>query len=95
MYISAAQRAGWDLPTGRLIPVATTEGDRGCLSLHNPDDGEPAKLSADGRPAEPLHDALLSSGRPASKSLAGTAVDEIMQIGGWRTETVLHRGFLQ
>ena len=27
-------------------------------------------------------------GGSLSKSLAGTAVDEIMQIGGWKTESV-------
>ena len=30
----------------------------------------------------------FSVGGPLSKSLAGTAVDEIMKIGGWKTERV-------
>ena len=32
-YISAAQRIGWDLSTGHLLPVATAEGGWGRLSL--------------------------------------------------------------
>ena len=56
------------------------------------------------RAAEPPSHFIMQSfrvGGSLSKSLAGTAVDEIMKIGGWKTESVakhysgtVHRGHL-
>ena len=40
------------------------------LPLRIPFDGEPAKRSADGRTAEPLHDVSLSSGRTDASELS-------------------------
>ena len=96
--ISAAQRIGWDLSTGHLFPVATAEGGRGRLSLRGPYDGESAKLSANGRPAEPLADALLSSGRLAQRIPARNGCGR--DHGNWWLEdrvccAVLHPGYLE
>ena len=44
-------------------------------------------LRAAGRPSNfTLH--KFRSGESLSKSLAGTSMDEIMQIGGWKTESM-------
>ena len=81
---------GWDLTARHLFPVFTAEGGRGSLPL-------PAA-----RMATALHGHLRAAGLPShftehsfrvggslSKSLAGTAVDEIMKIdGGGKTESV-------
>ena len=87
--ISAAQRIGWDLSTGHLFPVATAEGGRGHLSL------SAARMTVNRqsylRMADlPKHFTMHSfrGGGSLSKSLAGTAVDEIMKIGGWKTASV-------
>ena len=88
-YISAAQRMGWDLNAGHLFPVVTAGGDRGNLQL--PAARMTTALQAHLRAAGlPSHFTMHSFrvGGFLSKSLAGTAVDEIMQIGGWKTETV-------
>ena len=88
-YISAAQRIGWDLSTGHLFPVATAEGGRGHLSLSAA--RMTANLQSYLRMADlPNHFTMHSFrvGGSLSKSLAGTAVDEIMKIGGWKTKSV-------
>ena len=97
-YISAAQRIGWDLSTGYLFPVATAEGGRGHLSPRGPYGGEPAKLSANGRPAEPLHDAFLSSERLAQQIPGRDGCGRDHE--NWWLEDrvsckVLHRGYLE
>lgn len=88
-YISAAQGLGWDLRKGRLFPVVTPEGSRGREKLSAP------RMTADlqghlRRANLPSHFTMHSFrvGGSLSKSLAGTAMDEIMQIGGWKTESV-------
>ena len=85
-YISAAQRMGWDLAAGHPFPMVTAEGARGSLPLST------------ARMTTTLRGHLRAAGLPShftmhsfhvrgsfSKSLAGTAVDEIMKIGGWQT----------
>ena len=87
--ISPAQRIGWGLSTGHLFPVATAEGGRGHLSLSAA--RMTANLQSYLRMADlPNHFTMHSFrvGGSLSKSLAGTAVDEIMKIGGWKTESV-------
>ena len=88
-HISAAQRMGRDLTAGHLSPVVTAEGGRSIQPL------SAARMTtalqghfAAGRAAEPLHGALLPRGRFPQQSLAGTAVEEIMKIGGCETESV-------
>ena len=88
-YISAAQRMGWDLNAGHLFPVVTAGGDRGNLPL--PPTRMTTALQAHLRAAGLTDHFTMHSLRVAgslSKSLAGTAVDEIMQIGGWKTASV-------
>ena len=88
-YISAAQRMGWNLTAGHLFPVVTAEGDRVSLPL-------PAA-----RMTTALLGHLRAAGLPShftihpfrvegslSKSLAGTGVDNIMKIDGWKAESV-------
>ena len=78
-YISAAQRMGWDLTAGHLFPVVTAGGDRGNLPL--PAARMTTALQAHLRAAGlPSHFTMHSFrvGGSLSKSLAGTAVDEIM-----------------
>ena len=85
-YISAAQRMGWDLTAGHLFPVVTAEGGQGSLPL--PPASMTTVLQAHLRAAGlPSHFTMHSFrlGGSLSKSLAGTAVDEIMKIGGWKT----------
>ena len=83
-YISAAQLIGWDSTAGHLFFVVTTEGSQqGYLRV--------AEL--------PSHYAMHSSRARGSrgKSLAGTAVDEMMKIARLEDKVsreVLHRGYL-
>ena len=88
-HISAAQRIGWDLTTKHLFPVLTAQGGRGRLPL------SAARMTAE------LQDYLRATELPIyfsmhsfrvrgslSESLGGTTVYEIIQIGGWKTESV-------
>ena len=77
---------GWDLRAGHLIPVVTAEGGRGRLPL------SAACMTA--TPESHLRAAELPShlmmhsfrvGGSLSEYMAGTAVYEIMKIGGWKT----------
>lgn len=86
-YISAALGIGWDLTEGFLFPVLGSNGTRGMavlsalrMTCHV------AVAPACSEAAGPLHNALVSGGGSLLKSSAGTAVDEIMKIGGWKTE---------
>ena len=86
-YISAAQSIGWDLTKGHLFPVVLTDGRRGAVALSAP--RMTASLQGHLRVAGlPDHFTMHSFrvGGSLSKSLEGTAVDEIMKIGGWKTE---------
>ena len=80
---------GWDLTTGRLFPVATAVGDRGNLPLPatRTTTALQAHLRAAGLPSQfTMHSFRV--GDSLSKSLAGTAVDEIMKIGSWKWKSV-------
>ena len=82
-YISAAQRIGWDLTVGHLFPVVMTEGGRGSPPLSAA--RMTASLQARSREAGLLDHFTIHSfrvGGSLTRSLAGTAVDEIMEIGG-------------
>ena len=88
-YISAAQSIGSDLPAGHLFRVGTAEGGRGCLPFSAA--RKTATLQGHLRAAElPSHFTMhyFRVGGSLSKSLAGTAVDEIMKFGGWKTESI-------
>ena len=96
------QCARWDLTAGNILPALAAAGGRGRVPLSTT--GMTATLQGHLRAAElPRHFTMHSFrvGRSLSKSLAGTAVDEIMKIGGWKTESVakhysgtVHRGHL-
>ena len=86
-YISAAQRIEWDLYVGHIFHVATTEGVRrsrplsedritASLQVHLQEGGLPDHFT--------MHSFRV--GGSLTRSLAGTAVDEIAKIGGWKTE---------
>ena len=88
-YISAAKSIGWDLTKGYLFPVVLADGGRGPVALSAP--RMTAALQGHLRAAGmPDHFTMHSFrvGGSVSKSLAGTAVDEIMKIGGWKTERI-------
>ena len=88
-YLEAALRQGWDLSLGHLFPVVEAEGQRG----HEPMTAPRMKtafqrhLRAAGLPDHfTIHSFRV--GGSLSQSLAGTPVDEIMKIGGWKTRKV-------
>eukprot|EP00752_Nemacystus_decipiens_P007886 g7046.t1 len=88
-YMSAASSLGWDLEQGHLFPEIGPNGER----LAHP--VKPAKMKENlvahlGRANLPKHFSMHSFrvGGSVSESLAGTAVDEIMKLGGWRSERV-------
>ena len=88
-YISAAQRIEWDFAGGHIFPVVTTEGGRDFRSLSAARMSVSLKVHL--REASlPGHFTMHSFrvGGSLARSLAGTAVDEIMKIGGWKTETI-------
>lgn len=91
-YITAAQGVGWDLSEGHLFPsvqVTSPDGLRGAMPLTAPQ--MTTALQAHLRKASlPVHFTMHSFrvGGSLSKSLAGTPVDEIMQLGGWKTEAM-------
>ena len=88
-YISAALAIGWDLTAGYLFPVVECNGERGSVAITAPRMTATlqAHLRAGGLPDHfTMHSFRV--GGSLSKSLAGTAVDEIMKIGGWKTERV-------
>ena len=85
----ATQRIGWDLSTGHLFSVATAEGGRGHLILSAAH--MTANLQSYLRMADLLNHFTIHTFRGGSslrKSLAGTAVDEIMKYIGWEAESV-------
>ena len=88
-YISAALSIGWDLTAGYLFPVVESNGERSSVAITAPRMTAtlPAHLRAGGLPDHfTMHSFRV--GGLLSKSLAGTAVDEIMKIGGWKNERV-------
>ena len=88
-YISAAHRIGWDLAKGHLFPLVLADGSRGPVPMSA--QRMTAALQGHLRMAElPDHFIMHSFrvGGSMTKSLAGTVVDEIMKIGGWKTESI-------
>ena len=87
--MSAAHSLGWDLEQGYLFPEILPDGER------LPQPVKPAKMKENlvahlGRASLPTYFSMHSFrvGGSVSESLAGTALDEIMKLGGWRSERV-------
>ena len=88
-YIFIAKSIGRDLTQGYLFPVVLTDWGRGSVALSAP--RMTAALQEHLRTAGmPEHFTMhsLRAGSYVSKSLAGTAVDEIINTGGWKTERI-------
>ena len=88
-HIAAALAMGWDLTAGYLFPMVDESGERGTVPLTAPrmTAALQAHLRAAGIPGQfTMHSFRLRGS--VSRSLEGTAVDEIMKIGGWKTERV-------
>lgn len=91
-YISAAERLGWDLTTGHFFPVVAADGRRDIVPLTavQMTTSLQAHLRAAGLPAHfTMHSFRV--GGSLTQSLGGTAVDEIMKIAGWKTQSVAER----
>ena len=91
-YISAAERIGWDLSQGHLFPIVLLDGTRGCAPLTAVQ--MTAALQGHLRAAGLPHRYTMHSfrvGGSVAQSLDGTAMDAIMKIAGWRTESVAKR----
>ena len=89
-YIAAALSIGWDLTAGYLFPMVDENGGRGTVPLTAPrmTAALQAHLRAAGIPRPfTMHSfrVEVSVGRP----LGGTAIHEIMKLGGWKTERVV------
>ena len=88
-YLSAALAIGRDLTGGYLFPVVERNRERGSVAITAPRTTAAlqAHLRAGGLPDDfTMHSCRV--GASLSKSLAGTAVNEIMKIGVWKTERV-------
>ena len=88
-YISASLAIGWDLTACYLLPMVELIGERRTMAITAP--RMTAALQAHLRAGGVTDRFTMHSftvGGSLSKSLAGTAVDEIMKIGGWKTERV-------
>ena len=95
-YIPAGQRIGWDLTAGQIFAVVTIECGRGfSLLLASPNDRLPRKhiylreagLRNDNTNHNTMHSFRV--GGSLTRPLAGTAAEEIMKIGGLRTELLV------
>ena len=88
-YISAAQSNMWDLTKGHVFPLVLANGSRGTVPMSA--QRMTAAVQGHLRAARmPYHVNMHSFhvGGSVSKALAGTAVDETMKIGGWKTERI-------
>ena len=85
-YISAEYSIWWDLALGHLFPAGLPDGTRGGVVLSAPRmvTALQGNLRAAGLPGNFTLHSFRSSGL-LSKSVAGTPLVEIMQIGGWKT----------
>ena len=88
-YIAAALAIGWDLTAGYLFSMVDEDGERGTVPLTAPrmTAALQVHLRAAGIPGQLTMHSFRVEGS-VSRSLEGTAVDEIMKIGGWKTERV-------
>ena len=86
-YILAAKGVGWDLNIGHFFPEVSSNGGRGQkpLTAEKMTTSLQTHLKKAGLP---LHFTMHSFrvGGSVSKSMAGTTMEEIMQIAGWKTE---------
>ena len=85
-YLDTAVAQGWDLSRGHLFPHVTADGQRGQLPLlpHQMTAALQKHLRAAGLPDHfTLHSFRV--GGSVSQSLAGTHIDAIMEMGGWKT----------
>lgn len=88
-YIAAARLLKWDLQQGYLFPEVSKDGSRSNRPLTAA--RMTSTLQASLTAAElPNHFTMhpFRVGGSLSKSLEGTAVKEIMQIAGWKTEAM-------
>ena len=88
-YISVAQAIGWDLSSGYLFSTPKQDGARGTSRLVAKDMTRALQSH--------LQEAGLSTlftmhsfrlGGSLSTALAGEAIEEIMLVGGWKTEAI-------
>ena len=89
-YVSAALAIGWDLTAGYVFPMVEEDRGWGTVPLTAPrmTGALQAHLRAAGIPRPfTMHSfrVEVSVGRP----LGGTAIHEIMKLGGWKTERVV------
>ena len=85
-YLDAAASYGWNLSTGHLFPVVTGEGKRGQTPLlaHQMTAALQQHLRVAGLPDHyTMHSFRV--GGSVNQSLAGTPIDAIMDMGGWKT----------
>ena len=88
-YISAALAIGWDVTAVYLFPMVELNGERRITAITAP--LMTIALQAHVRAGGVSDHVTMHSfrvGESLSKSLAGTAVDEIIEIGGWKTGCV-------
>lgn len=85
-YITAASHLGWDLEQGQLFPVIGPEGCREQLPI-KPKTMKENLVGHLKHAGLPTHYTMHSFrvGGSVSESLAGTAVDGRMKLGGWPT----------
>ena len=86
-YIEAAKAIGWDLSAGYLFPTVKDDGARGTrkyLARAMTVSLQGHLRAADLPPHFTMHSFRV--GGSLSRSMDGTAIEEIMRIGGWKTE---------
>lgn len=91
-YIHAAEGLGWDLSAGHLFPVVLNGGGRGSVPLTAVQMTSPLQghlRQAGLSPHYTMHSFRV--GGSLTQSLEGTAVDAIMRLAGWKTESVAVR----
>ena len=88
-YIGAAQAIGWDLSSGYLFSTPKEDGTRGTSRLIAKDmtTALQAHLQAADLPTTfTMHSFRV--GGSLSRAMAGEAIEQIMQVGGWKTEAI-------
>ena len=88
-YISAAHSIGWDIAKGHLLPLALAGGSRGPI----PTSAQRMTAALQGHlrmAGLPYHFTMHSVcvGGSVTESLACAAVDKIIKIGRWNTESI-------
>ena len=88
-YIQAAQDIGWDLSTGYLFSEPEQDGSRGTPRLLAKDMTAALKshLQAANLPVVfSMHSFRV--GGSLSRAMAGETIEQIMKVGGWKTESI-------